>query len=237
MLAGLLAGLLGLAATLWFVAPHVLRKRGEQRLAERCRAQRAIVLSYDDGPGATLTEALLALLRAEQVRACFFFLGRHVDANPATAAQVVAEGHEVGSHTHGHSNAWKSLPGRMTADVAHGIGTITALGGDAALHRPPFGKMTLGSLLDARRRGLKLAWWTVDSRDSWNRRAIPDVLAEIRAKGGGVVLMHDYDSYLRGQTPGVSHAEHVLALTGEIVALARAEDFRLMTLGELDRQP
>lgn len=237
MLFAVMVGLLALAGVVWFLVPHWLRKQGEKRLAARCRAHRAIVLSFDDGPGALLTDSLLALFRAERIRATFFFLGRHADAQPEVAARVVADGHEVGSHTHGHSNAWKSLPGRMAADMAHGIRTITALGGDPTLHRPPFGKMTLASLLDSRRRGLMLAWWTVDSRDSWQRRPIGEVIDEIRAKGGGVVLMHDFDNYARGQTPGLSHPDHVLALTREIVALARRENFRLMTLGELERQP
>jgi peptidoglycan-N-acetylglucosamine deacetylase len=237
LLPGLMFGLLLAGAAGWFLIPHWQRKQAERRLAARCQANRAIVLSYDDGPGSQLTDRLLALFQAEKVKATFFFLGRNAEAGPDVATRVIAAGHEVGSHTHGHSNAWKSLPWRMTADVAHGIQTITALGGDASLHRPPYGKMTIGSRLDARRRGLRLGWWTVDSRDSWQRRPIPEVVEEIRAKGGGVVLMHDFDSYSRGQTSGMSHADHVVQLTEEIIALARRDGFRLMTLGELEQQP
>jgi peptidoglycan/xylan/chitin deacetylase (PgdA/CDA1 family) len=236
LLPGFLFGLLLAGGAGWFLLPHWQRKQAERQLQDRCRAARAIVLSYDDGPGAQLTDRLLALFRAEGVKASFFFLGSHADENPEVAARVIAEEHEVGSHTHGHSNAWKTLPWRMTADVDHGIRTITAVGGNPSLHRPPYGKMTIGSRLDARRRGLRIGWWTIDSRDSWNRRPIGDVVAEISAKSGGVVLMHDYDSYSRGQAEGMSHADHVVMLTQEIIALARRDGFRLMTLGELERQ-
>ena len=221
----------------WILAPYGWRRLQERALDARCRSQRAIVLSYDDGPGTTLTPALIELFRAESVRANFFLLGSSVERAPDIARRLVIEGHEVGSHTEAHSNAWKTLPRRVARDVAAGRRAVDGIGGDGRLFRPPFGKITLAGLVLGLGQGLRFGWWTIDSGDSWRRRPIAEVLGEISAKGGGVVLMHDGDGYARVADEPVGHVEHVLELTRGILALARAEGYRVTTLGALDRTP
>lgn len=74
----------------------------------------------------------------------------------------------------------------------------------------------------------------MDSRDSWARRPIADVLAELRRQGGGVVLMHDFDSYA-GVPEAPSHfdLDHVPALTRSIIEMARAEGFHIIQMASL----
>ena len=229
------AVLLGLVAVCaaWFLLPFAWRKREEGELAARCRDARAIVLSYDDGPGTMLTTGLLDLFAARGVKASFFMLGDRVSAKPDIVQRLVADGHDLGSHSQTHVNAWKSLPGAWARDVDAGMQTVSRAGGKAALFRPPYGKLTLAGWRAEKKRGTHLAWWTVDTRDSWQRRPIDDVLAEIGAKGGGVVLMHDFDSYGDGPEP-VSHSEHVLALSERILDFAEERALRVMSLSQLE---
>ena len=72
----------------------------------------------------------------------------------------------------------------------------------------------------------------MDSRDSWAQRPIDDVIAEIEARGGGVVLMHDFDEY-GSDRPGMEHIDYVLTLTRSIIEFAHANGYRLMRLGDL----
>ncbi|MCG8442482.1 MAG: polysaccharide deacetylase family protein [Caulobacterales bacterium] len=220
------------AAAAWFLAPYAARKLGEARLRQARRRERAIVLTYDDGPGETLTDSLLEELRRQGARATFFMRGDRVDERPSEAARVLAAGHEVGHHSHRHLNPWKSLPQAAHRDYVEGARRIAALGGDAHLHRPPFGKLTLAGFIAARRRGDRLAWWTVDGQDSLETRLpAEEVLALIDRQQGGVVLLHDFDAY---RLPG--HAAHVLDLTRRIIDHARAKGYRIMTFGELTTQ-
>lgn len=226
--------LLLLAGLTWFLVPFGIRKRGEATLDARCRERRAIVLTYDDGPGAELTESLRRLLGQSGIKATFFVLGRNADARPAIVARLLEDGHEVGSHTQAHSNAWRSDPVTFGRDVAAGIRTVAGFGGNASLFRPPNGKLTLGGLLGGLLRGLRFGWWTIDSGDSWARRPIDEVIAEIDSKGGGVVLMHDFDDYDSGpDTAAVSHREHVLALTERIITFARTGGYQIVPLSTL----
>lgn len=224
---------LAAAAVLWILLPHLLRRLAERRLARRCRRARAIVLSYDDGPGARLTPALLDLLAREGARASFFVLGRSAAARPALVRRALAEGHEVGSHTGRHLNAWRSGAAAWAADLGDGIAVAEALGGRGRLVRPPFGKLTLAGWLLGARRGLEWAWWTVDSRDSRRPRPVSGVLDEIARQGGGVVLMHDFDR----AGDGGAHAAHCMALTRQLIAFARSEGYRLLRLGDLRDGP
>lgn len=216
----------------WFLAPYGLRRLAERRLARRCRDQRAIVLSYDDGPSATVTPRLLALLGTRGVPASFFLLGRNAEGSPELVGRLLREGHEIGSHTHDHSNAWKSAPLTALRDMQKGLATLAGLGAPSRLFRPPYGKLTLAGLIAGARRGLHYGWWTVDSRDSWQRRPIDEVVGELAAKGGGVVLMHDVELKVPA-TDGIAHPEHLLALTARIIDFAEAEGYQIRRLGEV----
>lgn len=217
----------------WFLVPYGYRRLQERDLVARCRRRHAIVLSYDDGPGPSLTPALLDYFSKAGVRANFFLLGRNIDLHPDIARRIVADGHEVGNHTQSHSNAWRASPIRAARDVMSGRRKVLDIGGNQDLFRPPFGKITLAGLISGLRQGLHFGWWTIDSRDSWQRRPVEEVIARIAREGGGVVLMHDFDSYERTSSEKISHKDYVLGLTQRIVDLARSEKYQLITLGEL----
>lgn len=218
----------------WFALPFALRKRGEARLDRQCRAGRSIVLSYDDGPGPGVTPRLLDLLAEYGVTASFHLLGRNARATPALVSRLVAEGHDVGSHTQDHANAWKAPPWCFARDLAAGITTVEAMGGKGRRFRPPYGKMTLAGLIQGAVLGLDYHWWTIDSRDSYDRRPAEEVLDELRRRGGGVVLMHDFDSYDRAPKDP-PHPDYVLDLTRRLLDLARDEGYRILPLSDLER--
>jgi peptidoglycan-N-acetylglucosamine deacetylase len=218
------------AALVWFGLPVLHRSRMTADLSAVCAQHRAIVLTYDDGPSAGMTPALADLLAQTGTKATFFVIGNFAGAAPQIVARLAAEGHEIGSHTQTHSNAWKTTPWAAMRDLVAGRQTLTRLGIATKTFRPPFGKSTLGTLIAGR--GQYFAFWTVDPQDSWNRRPVADVLAEIDRKGGGVVLMHDVERPRRGPTPE-AHPAYLLELTGALITFAAAKGYRILRLGDL----
>lgn len=58
----------------------------------------ALALTIDDGPDPGTSPAVLDALDAAGIRATFMLLGERVRAAPGLAREIVARGHEIGSH-------------------------------------------------------------------------------------------------------------------------------------------
>jgi len=220
------------AGMLWFLYPFALRKMDERALARMCREKRAIVMTYDDGPNPGITEEIASFLNQHGVAATFFVLGSHAEARPEMTKRLAALGHEIGTHTKHHSNAWKVGPVRAVRDIVRGLRAVESSGVSSSLFRPPFGKATPATLVTARRHGLRLAYWTHDSQDSWDRLPVETVLERVRQTSGGVVLMHDFPQPRRGPEPE-RHRDYVLELTRRLVEMGEREGFTFLTFGQL----
>jgi peptidoglycan/xylan/chitin deacetylase (PgdA/CDA1 family) len=155
-----------------------------------------VALTFDDGPDPASTPAFLDALDDLGWTATFFMLGSMVRRAPELAAQVVAAGHEVAVHGDQHrSHLWRS-PRDVATDLQRATTAIVeATGHRPVWFRPPYGVLSAGSLVAARRLGLRTVLWTAWGRD-WRAAATPaTVVADVgRHLGpGGTVLLHDSD--------------------------------------------
>lgn len=208
------------------LGPQAIRKLQERRLRALCTDQRSLVLTYDDGPTPTVTPALLDVLGKHDAKATFYLLGRRIDTERELIVRIFEEGHEIGSHSWDHHNAWKVSPWRAIDDLRRGHEALAPWQPDRALYRPPFGKLTIPAWVAVRREGLRLGWWTHDSRDSHGVRLTPDELAQQVARDrGGVVLMHDFEK------PG--HIEYAVEATDALLRMAKREGITVTTQGAL----
>lgn len=232
LVGGAAAGL-ALAAGLgaWISPTLLARRRSVRGLGERCRRTRSLVLTYDDGPGPELTHRVLDLLAEYDARASFYLLGRRVANAPEAVDRIAAEGHEIGTHSHEHLHAWKSLPSSAVRDVRRGFEAVERWTGPRPSFRPPYGKLTLATWREVRRRGAPIHWWTHDSHDSWGTPRLPAEFAAALARdGGGVVLMHDFD---RDGPDRAARTEYVLETTRRLLETAAAEGLQVRRLADL----
>jgi peptidoglycan-N-acetylglucosamine deacetylase len=155
-------------------------------------------LTFDDGPHAQGTPAVLEVLAERGVRATFFLVGEQVLRNPALAAEIVAAGHELGLHCHRHRNLLRLAPWQVREDMARaGAAIEEATGISPALYRPPYGVLNATALRLARRAGRRTLLWTHWGRD-WEARATPDSIAARVTDDvdeGSILLLHDADDY------------------------------------------
>ncbi|MFX0547526.1 polysaccharide deacetylase family protein [Roseovarius sp. S1116L3] len=220
------------AVVAWFGTAILFRRQATRELAKRARACRAIVLTYDDGPSEGLTLRLAELLKRRRVRATFFVIGQNAMRYPETIRRLLNDGHEIGNHTFDHLNAWKTGPFRAARDIRKGQQQLDALGIENNMFRPPFGKSTLLTLGYNLMRRTRMAFWTYDSRDSWNRLPSGQILEDLKIAGGGVILMHDFDRPHRGPSPE-DHQEYILDLTEKIITYAEENSFNIIPFNEL----
>lgn len=118
--------------------PYLMRKWLPARLVWHMpRREKAIYLTFDDGPVPEITPWVLDTLAAYQARATFFCVGDNVRKHPGIYQQVLEAGHAVGNHTFNH------LKGPDTGDAAY-LENIRKCADlvDSNLFRPPYGRIT-----------------------------------------------------------------------------------------------
>jgi peptidoglycan-N-acetylglucosamine deacetylase len=188
------------AAASVHVAPGVtwlppVRGRLAPTLGGRGRAGH-LALTFDDGPDARGTPAVLAALQELGWRATFFMLGAQVRAHPGLAAEVAQAGHEVALHGDTHRYLLARFPRDTRRDLVRGLTTVTdASGTRPRWFRPPYGVLTTGTLLALRELGMRPVLWTAWGRD-WEPGATPRTVVDVVRRGildGGTVLLHDSD--------------------------------------------
>jgi peptidoglycan/xylan/chitin deacetylase (PgdA/CDA1 family) len=220
-------GSLGLALPGLYYSPWLWRRYRMRQIHGEVRRQRALLLTYDDGPSSALTQPLLDLLRERAARATFFMLGCHAQQFSGIADRVLQEGHAIGCHSHQHLNAWKTLPWKSLADIDAGYRSLSRWIQPDGMFRPPYGKMTLPTCWSIHRRKAPVWWWTIDSGDTHD--ILPqtaDVAEQLRTEGGGIVLMHDLDRT-------EARNRYVLELTASLLDVALQEGLNVTTLREL----
>ncbi|MEV6944457.1 polysaccharide deacetylase family protein [Streptomyces sp. NPDC051172] len=172
-----------------------LRNRAMPRLAGRGRADH-VALTFDDGPDPLSTPFFLRTLEEREVTATFFLLGCQARRSPGLVREIAAAGHEIGIHGWLHRPLLLRGPRATYDDLARARDTVGALTGRTpTLFRPPYGVMSTGAHLAARRLGLTPVLWTTWGED-WTARATPDSVHRTVTRdldGGGTVLLHDSD--------------------------------------------
>lgn len=160
----------------------------------RRRDDRAVSLTFDDGPQPGSTDLILDLLAEERVQATFFCVGRNVRTHPELVRRMVAEGHSVGSHSFTHPSPFEIDRVALAAEYSAGRRAVEVVTGHATtLFRPPHGDLVSGSTWMLRRLRLHTWLWTIDPED-WRPDAQADrIVADVAAvRGGDVVLLHDW---------------------------------------------
>ena len=155
-------------------------------------------LTFDDGPHAQGTPAVLEILRRESVRATFFLVGEQVRRNPSLPREILDAGHEIAIHCDRHRNLLRLSPGQVREDLARAEDSILRSTGRAPLlYRPPYGVLNAAALRLARARGWRTLLWSQWGRD-WEARATAESIAQKVTDGAGpgaVLLLHDADDY------------------------------------------
>ena len=186
----------------------------------RLDADDRVLLTFDDGPHAQGTPAVLELLGEAGVRATFFLVGEQVERARQLSAEIAATGHEVGLHCHRHRCLMRLTPRQVGDDLRRAEAVIAdATGQLPRRYRPPYGIFNAAALVLARTRGWEPLLWSSDGRD-WHRRATPDSIAARATRGlrgGDVILLHDADHY---SAPG-SWRQTVAALPHILGAIER----------------
>lgn len=191
----------------------------------------AIVLTFDDGPGSSLTPTILNILDEYKAKATFFLLGRNIAGREVIVRQISEKGHEICSHSYDHLHGLRTSPFKVLSDIERGWNAIdSALGTLKKKYtfRPPNGKLNIISLLYLLIKQVPIVYWSMDSGDTWREMPDRQRLADVAAKEGGVVsLAHDFDR------KNEKINQYVVESLRLLLSMAADKGMRVITVSEL----
>lgn len=163
---------------------------GEARSLTECTTEKAIALTFDDGPYEECTARLLDGLKERNVKATFFLMGQNIAGKEELVRRMQQEGHLIGNHGYEHVQMTKAGQDAVCQAVDR-TGTMIAkiTGQEPHYLRPPYGDWNedLECRMD-----METVFWTLDSLD-WKLKNTAQIVQRVekRVKEGDIILMHD----------------------------------------------
>lgn len=167
--------------------PGFVRKLYPKALWRMNADEKAVYLTFDDGPIPIVTPWVIDLLGQYHIKATFFMVGDNVRKHPKEYMQVVEAGHRVGNHTFNH------LKGLFT-DTDEYLGNVEKA--DALIHsnlfRPPHGLLRHSQYKQLCRH-YQFVMWDLVTRDYSRRLQGEGVLANVKrlVRNGSIITFHD----------------------------------------------
>ena len=149
-----------------------------------------IALTFDDGPSAAWTPALLDGLKERGVKATFLLIGENADKNPEIVKRMAEEGHLIGNHTYHHVELTKVSENEARLELADTSAVIVRITGkEPEYMRPPFGAWQ--RKLEQEIQMLPVLWtidpldWTTENQDEIVNKVVTE------AEENDLILLHD----------------------------------------------
>jgi peptidoglycan-N-acetylglucosamine deacetylase len=171
-----------------FNAPYIIKKLYSKSLVWGFQGnEKAIYLTFDDGPEPSVTPWVLETLSKYNAKATFFCLGKNAEKYPALLETIIKSGHVVGNHTYSHPNGWNTDTLLYMDDIAKCDKILNTL-----LFRPPYGKIKPSQLRRLKHQ-YKIIMWTLISGD-FDPKLPKDKCLEMvlnNTCSGSIIVFHD----------------------------------------------
>jgi peptidoglycan/xylan/chitin deacetylase (PgdA/CDA1 family) len=194
-----------------------------------------IALTFDDGPS-RWTPLVLDLLREHEARATFFVIGQRAREHPELVKRIVAERHELGSHTLTHPRLTEIPEDEVRSEITGGLGAIEeVLGERPRLFRAPGFHANERELAIVEELGLEAVFADVDPQD-WRPELDSHTIFHLVLRGlreGGIVDLHD--GYPPPPTRSRDDCTPTVEALDHILPCLPAEGYEPVTISELPK--
>lgn len=150
-------------------------------------SEKAVYLTFDDGPIPESTPWLIETLEKYNVKATFFMVGDNVRKYPELFELIKSKGHRLGNHTFNHIGGLRHPYKEYLENVVEADKLI-----QSNLFRPPHGWMTEGQYLTLRKK-YTIIMWDLVTRDYSKLLTADDVYNNIKkyTRNGSIITFHD----------------------------------------------
>lgn len=164
------------------------------------KTPKTVYLTFDDGPEPVITDALLDVLKKENVKGTFFVVGKEIEGREKILKRIYAEGHGIGLHTYSHNyrrlyssnkiflDEMKKVQTQINGIIKFSPKTLRFPGGS-------YKHLSKTFLNQIHEHGYKIYDWNVCTNDAVNPRLTPEQLLKNSQKYMGnperlIILMH-----------------------------------------------
>ena len=150
-------------------------------------SERAVYLTFDDGPIPEVTPWVLDVLDKYRIKATFFMVGDNVRKHPDEFKMVVERGHRIGNHTYNHLKGMAEHTDHYVANIDKADCYLST-----NLFRPPHGLMRLRQYRALCER-YHIIMWDLVTRDYNPKLNGRQILRKVQqyARPGSIITFHD----------------------------------------------
>jgi peptidoglycan/xylan/chitin deacetylase (PgdA/CDA1 family) len=167
--------------------PQFFRALYPQAIFRMDPGEKAVYLTFDDGPIPEVTPWVLSLLERYSVKATFFMVGDNIRKHPEEYAMVVRAGHRIGNHTYNHIRGFEYTAGDYLANVEKANELM-----HTDIFRPPHGHVGFRQYHTLRKH-YRIIMWDLVTRDYSKRMTCEQVLDNVKryVRPGSIITFHD----------------------------------------------
>jgi cellulose synthase/poly-beta-1,6-N-acetylglucosamine synthase-like glycosyltransferase/spore germination protein YaaH/peptidoglycan/xylan/chitin deacetylase (PgdA/CDA1 family) len=165
------------------------------------KADKKVVLSFDDGPDEKYTPEILDILKEQKIHAEFFVIGLNAENNLNVLKRIYDEGHEIGNHSFSHPNLAEINPERAAVELNTTRRIIESVTGHTTmLFRPPYNADSEPQSYDdimpiviASKQNYLTVAESIDPRDWEAGISVDSIMSRIKVQEnyGNILLLHD----------------------------------------------
>ncbi|WP_300796104.1 polysaccharide deacetylase family protein [uncultured Bacteroides sp.] len=168
--------------------PQLIRYLYPSAIWRMDKDERAVYLTFDDGPIPRVTPWVLDVLDRYGIKATFFMVGDNIRKHPDEFRMVVERGHRIGNHTFNHIRG-------LSYDInsyLENTDKACRMMMNTNLFRPPHGYMSPKQYAELKKR-YKIIMWDLVTRD-YNRKFTGEqILQKVKkyVRNGSIITFHD----------------------------------------------
>ena len=167
--------------------PQFIRRLYPRACWRMDSSERAVYLTFDDGPIPEVTPWVLDVLDKYRIKATFFMVGDNVRKHPDEFKMVVERGHRIGNHTYNHLKGMAEQTDHYVANIDKADCYLST-----NLFRPPHGLMRLRQYRALCER-YHIIMWDLVTRDYNPKLNGRQILRKVQqyARPGSIITFHD----------------------------------------------
>lgn len=178
--------------------PELVRKLYPSAVWRMNPEEKAVYLTFDDGPIPEITPWVLDQLDKYNIKATFFMVGDNIRKHPEEFKMVKERGHRIGNHTFNHIRGFEYTAEDYLANTEKANQMM-----QTDLFRPPHGHMKLNQY-NVLKEKYKIIMWDLVTRDYSKHMSPERVLRNVKkyVRNGSIITFHDsLKSWNNGNLP------------------------------------